>query len=514
MRRFDPQRSWAVLIGTSRYTSDPGLSPLPAVRNNLDALRTVLTDQRYCGFARDRCTVISDPEDSQAIGRALAAAGDAAEDLLLVYYAGHGLIDRQGELYLGLTETSSHTSMLPYTGVPYGLVRRSVRGSRAASRVVILDCCFSGRAIDAATGPEAVVAGQVEIQGAYTLTSSSRTSTSIAAEGSQFTAFTGELLRILVDGVPGGPELLTLDAIYEELHRGLVRAGLPEPHVGREQNIHRLALVRNAASAGPETTLTIGAPPGAPHVPGPAGGISGHRRAPSGRWNARAIGLTAGASAALGVAVVLAATLLPGGASKTPEAASRSSGVLTGTSAPPSATAASPSSTSSASPAPRGSAGGPTTTSAGHGPPAKPTVPAGLVGAPLGTAVDRLSRLKIPFDTQYEASANRNQIVLRVGPGEGTELAADQHVRLYVARQYTRVPDLVGMTRDELQTWAAGAGMHLDTRVIQDSVCAEQTCDTAVSQDRKACSRVFLDETVVVTLGTASRVPHERTVCS
>jgi hypothetical protein len=518
MRMFAPSRSWAVLIGASRYTADPELSPLPAVRNNLDALQTVLTDHRYCGFPRDRCTVITDPDDSQAIGRALAEAGEAAEDLLLVYYAGHGLIDRRGDLYLGLTGTSSHTSLLPYSGVPYDLVRRSVRGSRAASRVVILDCCFSGRAIDAATGPEAVVAGQVEIQGAYTLASSSRTSTSIAAEGRQFTAFTGELLRILVDGVPGGPEFLTLDLIYEELHRGLVRAGLPEPHVGREQNIHRLGIARNTAVTGPETTRTSMAAQSEPPViqTSVSGGPRGRRRAPSARrsTHVRVISLIVGAAAAAGViGIALATMLMPGRDSNSPNAASPSSGAF---SMAPALSGGSPSShpaTGSPGAGPTRSVGGGTTPSAGSDLTGGPTIPAKLVGAALGGVIDRLNKLGILYDVQYEASAERNQIVLRVDPEEGTKLKKGQRVRLYVARQYKYIPDLVGLTRDEVQRWAADNGMHIRTEVLGDSVCATSTCVTAVAQSRTACSQVFVDETVVVTLGTASRVPHERTLC-
>jgi len=45
VRLPDPERSYAVLIGTASYRS-PELTDLPAVTNNLDELAEVLTDPR------------------------------------------------------------------------------------------------------------------------------------------------------------------------------------------------------------------------------------------------------------------------------------------------------------------------------------------------------------------------------------------------------------------------------------------------------------------------------------
>jgi uncharacterized caspase-like protein len=49
--------------------------------------------------------VVADPKDEVAVGAALTRAVREAEDLLLVYYAGHGLLDDDGLLHFALADT-------------------------------------------------------------------------------------------------------------------------------------------------------------------------------------------------------------------------------------------------------------------------------------------------------------------------------------------------------------------------------------------------------------------------
>jgi hypothetical protein len=139
----DPARSRAVLIGTSRYT-DPELSPLPAVAANLHDLGAVLTDPRGTGLAG--CLTLAEAPDAAAVGEELAQAAAEAEDMLLVYYAGHGLTwTNRNELYLALRHSRPNTAGT--SALRCADVRQVFLDSQASVRVLILDCCFSGRAI-------------------------------------------------------------------------------------------------------------------------------------------------------------------------------------------------------------------------------------------------------------------------------------------------------------------------------------------------------------------------------
>ena len=91
------------------------------------------------------CEVITDQRDLRLIGRKLLAAAEQAEDLLLVFFTRHGLVGgRRHDLYLGLPE-SEWASPTSFTALKYDDLRSAVLDSPAATKVIILDCCFSGR---------------------------------------------------------------------------------------------------------------------------------------------------------------------------------------------------------------------------------------------------------------------------------------------------------------------------------------------------------------------------------
>lgn len=248
----DPARSRAVLIGTSSY-ADSELAELPSVRNNLTDLHAVLTSSGGTRLPTAHCTVLSEPTDAATVGECLATAAREAEDLLLVYYATHGLPSPNGgELYLALGNTKSH--LLGTSALRCSDVRQVFLDSAARTRVLILDCCFSGRAIKQmmSNTTDALLA-QVDVDGAFTITATQPNQLALAPVGQRNTLFTGELLRALRGGVPDGPELLTMDVLYRHLKASLGRRGLPTPTANNSGAAAHLALVRNPAHHSPPT---------------------------------------------------------------------------------------------------------------------------------------------------------------------------------------------------------------------------------------------------------------------
>ncbi|MGW2327440.1 caspase, EACC1-associated type [Streptomyces sp. NPDC001700] len=251
MRLPDSERSRAVLIGTSRY-SDPNLPDLPAVRDTIQDLAAALTDPAYGAVPDRHCTVLLDDGDIQRVGRALRATAAEAEDLLLVHYVGHGLIaPRRQDLYLSLTDSEWEDP--EFDSLEYRKLRDVVLGSRATSKVIILDCCFSGRALSGTmAGPKAAVMGQVDVEGTYVMASSQGNEVSLIQDGEKTTAFTGRLIRLLRDGVTGGPELLSIDEVYRRLQATMTAEGLPAPLQRGSRNAALLALARNRAHRIPD----------------------------------------------------------------------------------------------------------------------------------------------------------------------------------------------------------------------------------------------------------------------
>ena len=240
----DPARSAAVLIGCSTY-HDPRLGALPSVVNNVADLAGVLADVELLGLSAGHIVTLLDCADNAEVIAQLSQLSALALDTFLVYYAGHGLLARDGDLVLA---TPAVRADLPqYTGLPYAFVRDIVDRCRAVRRVVILDCCFSGRALRAMSDPVTAVIGQVDADGVYVLTSAPATSPSVAPPDARHTAFTGGLLRILRTGIAGGNELLTLDDVYDHTLVAMARHGWPRPQRLGTNTIGRLGFLRNRA---------------------------------------------------------------------------------------------------------------------------------------------------------------------------------------------------------------------------------------------------------------------------
>ena len=243
----DPQRSRAVLIGTGRY-ADGKLPDLPVVSRTIDDLAAALTDQAYGVIPEDHCTVLKDQGDMRLIGRHLTSAARQAEDLLLVYFVGHGLVaGRRHELYLGLPD--SEWAQPEFNSLEYDKLRGAVLGSAAATKIIILDCCFSGRVVsEAMADPVTELVGQMEVEGTYVLTSAEHDEVALILPGEDYTAFTGRFLKLLRNGVRDGPELLTVDYLYQQLVRRMKAEGLSQPRKRGTSTADLLALAANRAS--------------------------------------------------------------------------------------------------------------------------------------------------------------------------------------------------------------------------------------------------------------------------
>ncbi len=239
-----------VLIGTGSYASAriPGI---PAAVNTLMDVRQALIDR--CGVAEENVRVVVDPAQPADLGNALADAAEEAEGVLLVYYVGHGMVSPGGALYLTTRITDPDPRRLAHTALAYAAVRDCLLNSPARSLIVVLDCCFSGRAIGALGDPAGEAAGLAHIQGGLVLAAAAREEVALVAPGGRRTAFSGELLRLLRDGDPQGPQEFTLRSVYQHLCRVLPAQGFPRPQRQSSAGIDDLVLAVNPAyrQAGP-----------------------------------------------------------------------------------------------------------------------------------------------------------------------------------------------------------------------------------------------------------------------
>ncbi|MFC4068637.1 caspase family protein [Actinoplanes subglobosus] len=248
MTLFDPAKSRAVYVGVSRYEHMPDL---PSVEQSTLDLASTMSDAYLGAIPEANSTKLINPPDQQTVGDALESAADFADDMLLFYYAGHGVSGlTRSDLYLSLPGTRPPRPA--FNAVQYSLVREVILGSKAAVRVVMLDCCFSGRAaLPGLSENLSRVKAELEIAGAYVLTASP--ANAIALAGETHTAFTGELINLLNEGVPSSEKYLTLDAIYTQLRSRMRRRNWPEPQRLTTASADQLGLVINRSYSADES---------------------------------------------------------------------------------------------------------------------------------------------------------------------------------------------------------------------------------------------------------------------
>ncbi|HEY1179742.1 MAG TPA: caspase family protein [Phytomonospora sp.] len=172
----------------------------------------------------------------------VAEAAESATDTLLVYFAGHGFVESDGDLYLGLKATE-----LPrrkHSALPYDRLRDLVRDSPARNRVVVLDCCYAGRAVGM-LAEDGDPSGQLDITGTYILAATSPTRRAHAPDGERHSAFTGALLSLLHQGIDNGEPLIRIAHLFPHLRSALVARGLPSPQQRGTDTVGDLALAPN-----------------------------------------------------------------------------------------------------------------------------------------------------------------------------------------------------------------------------------------------------------------------------
>jgi hypothetical protein len=109
--------------------------------------------------------------------------------------------------------------------------------------------------------PDSALMAQLEVAGTVLLAATPPNVPAMAPTGARNTAFTGALLSAFRDGIPGGPEFLTLDALYRSALRTAQVSGLPKPQRRGTATADQLALAWNPRSGTPGSAVPL------PNVP-------------------------------------------------------------------------------------------------------------------------------------------------------------------------------------------------------------------------------------------------------
>lgn len=201
----------ALIIASAQYT-DPLLRQLQAPAADADGLSSVLSNPDIGGFQVKQLT----DRPSYEVAAAIEEFFDnrLPDDLLLLYFSGHGIKDADGRLFFATSNT--RRSLLLSTAVPAAMVNDAMQRSRSRSQLLLLDCCYSGAFARGMLSKSDQGVGTVDHfygTGRIILTASDATQYSLEADAITGTGVRSIFTETIVDGLRTGAADTNFDGL-------------------------------------------------------------------------------------------------------------------------------------------------------------------------------------------------------------------------------------------------------------------------------------------------------------
>jgi hypothetical protein len=247
----DYSSSRAVVMGTWEYRHLP---PVPAAGHSFRRMRTLLTGP-LCDWPKSRTLTLENEPGPGDLADQLVTAFEDVRGIALFYYVGHGQIDAEDQLCLGLVGSRAEYNRRAGTSLRFHAVRQALLDSPAAMKLVILDCCFAGLASRPGNTLSAgEIADLTAGTGACVLAATSADSTAWYETKARVrqpqTYFTRYLADLVEAGIPGQPDGLKVHPLFVELKDRLARDRLPVPVERSIDAARDFIFARNAAPPG------------------------------------------------------------------------------------------------------------------------------------------------------------------------------------------------------------------------------------------------------------------------
>ncbi|MEO7840850.1 MAG: SUMF1/EgtB/PvdO family nonheme iron enzyme [Anaerolineales bacterium] len=219
---------FALIIANTEYT-DTGLAQLTAPGKDAKEFGRVLDSSDLCAFTD---VIILFNEDTSKVNETIDHffSNKKPDDLLVLYFSGHGVRDEYGSLYLAVKNTNR--ARLRSTAIKSEFITEVMDQCRSRRQVLILDCCNSGafaQGTKAATGVSIGTASAFEGKGYGRVVLTASDSTQFAWEGDKVIGTTENSLftHYLVKGLEGeadtnGDGRITIDELYDYAYEQIV----------------------------------------------------------------------------------------------------------------------------------------------------------------------------------------------------------------------------------------------------------------------------------------------------
>ncbi len=230
------EKRHALIVATYQY-DDTDLRQLVSPAHDAEALSRVLKDPVIGGF--DVKVLLNKPsyEVKLAIDTFFNERG--RDELLMLYFTGHGIKDEDGKLYFSTRDTKR--KLVRATAVEANFVNDVMQRSRSRRQVLLLDCCYSGAFARGMVGKSdrAIGTGErFEGSGRVVLTASDAMQYSFEGKQVEGKGVPSVFTSSLVHGLKSGEADLdsdgkiSLDELYDYVHDRVIDK-TPEQRPGK-----------------------------------------------------------------------------------------------------------------------------------------------------------------------------------------------------------------------------------------------------------------------------------------
>ncbi|XCN72502.1 MAG: DUF1566 domain-containing protein [Candidatus Electrothrix aestuarii] len=226
------EKRYAILIASSEYSAESGLSPLRCPEHDVDALDAILSSPDFGNFTET--FVFRNAPSYEILPKLNSVLSNAGkDDLVLIYFSGHGKLNRLGHLCLATVNTDSKA--LEATSIRASTIKSYFDISYSRKKILLLDCCYSGAAGEEFVRTKGGVNEELQLmssgQGTFIMTASSGIQTAVEKEGDQYGLFTKHLVVGIRSGEADKDEdgFVDMQELYEYVHEKVREDGAQEP---------------------------------------------------------------------------------------------------------------------------------------------------------------------------------------------------------------------------------------------------------------------------------------------
>jgi formylglycine-generating enzyme required for sulfatase activity len=244
------QKTYVFLFGSSTF-EDKSLTPIKNAEASLQHWEKFLLDENYFGMPSSQIQIHLNKNRDEVMSAFIRFCSQIPNDsLLIIYYAGHGVLDTEFSLYL--STPTSHVDTIKWTGISVNDLREQINQYKKISKVIILDCCFSAKFFKGIlTTPEQLVETKIremgQQKGLFVMASSG------ANVPSKFDSsnpnvpmnFTENILQAIQEGSEISDEFITAEQIFDRAKELCLEKQLPIPYKLITEDGARIVFVKN-----------------------------------------------------------------------------------------------------------------------------------------------------------------------------------------------------------------------------------------------------------------------------